>query len=145
RQPRPCAGRPPPRETRNHTPAPSPNRPWQPFRCRPRPPSPPPRQLTFRTRPGMTTRALILSARGQARLPHGRDAGCCDRALDEAAAEHARLAFGRVVEHASLARRHAVLALEQIDLHAVRSPAQPGRLWRPRRAHLDGPLAPAGA
>src|SRR5437763_4284175 len=105
----------------------------------------PPRQLTFRTRPGTTTRVLILSARGHARLPHGRDAGRGDRALDEAAAEHARLAFGRVVEHASLPRRHAVLALEQIDLNPVRSPAQPGRLWRARRAHLHEHLVPAGA
>src|SRR6266513_3706004 len=94
--------------------------------------------------PGMTMTVLILSSRGHARLPHEWDAGCCDRALDEAAAEHARLAFGRIVEHAGLARRHAVLAVEEVDLHAVRSPAQPGRLRLPRRAHLDEHLVPAG-
>src|SRR5512144_3115282 len=68
-----------------------------------------------------------------------------DRALDEAAAEHARLALGGIVEHARLARRHAVLAGDEIDLDALPRPAQPGRLRGPCGADLDEDLLPAGA
>src|SRR5262249_25537747 len=67
------------------------------------------------------------------------------RALDEAAAEHARLAVGRVVERAGLPGRHAVLAGDEIDLDAAGAAAQPGRLRRPGGAHLDEDLVPAGA
>jgi len=38
------------------------------------------------------------------------------RAVDEAAAEHPRLALGRVVEDAGLSRRYALLAVDEIDL-----------------------------
>src|SRR5262245_65025886 len=68
-----------------------------------------------------------------------------DRALDEAAAEHARLAFGRIVEHAGLARRYSVFAGDEVDLDPLAAPAQPGRLRRPRGADLDEDLVPAGA
>src|SRR5262249_48416218 len=67
------------------------------------------------------------------------------RALDEAAAEHARLAVGRVVERAGLPGRHAVLAGDEIDLDAAGASAQPSRLRRPGGAHLDEDLVPAGA
>src|SRR5216683_4662087 len=67
------------------------------------------------------------------------------RALDEAAAEHPRLTVGRVVEHAGLPGRDAVLAGDEIDLDAAGAAAQPGRLRRPGRAHLDEDLVPAGA
>src|SRR5579871_7023085 len=63
-------------------------------------------------------------------------------ALDEAAAEHARLAVARVVEHAGLAGRDTLLAIDQLDLDAARGGAEPSRLRRPRRAHLDEYLAP---
>src|SRR5215831_10149804 len=86
-----------------------------------------------------------LRAGCHARLPHERNVRRRDRALDEAAAEHARLPFGGVVEHAGLARRHAVLAVEEVDFDARPSPAQPCRLRRPRGAHLDEHLVPARA
>ena len=66
------------------------------------------------------------------------------RALDEAAAEHARLPVGRIVEHAGLSRRDAVLAVDQFDHDAAAAAHQPGRLRRAGRAHLDEDLAPAG-
>src|SRR3954468_5407 len=75
----------------------------------------------------------------------GRCSGCGDCALDEATAEHARLAVGRIVEHAGLAWGHSVLARNEIDLDALACPAQPRRLRRPRRADLDEHLLPAGA
>src|SRR5262249_39613433 len=84
----------------------------------------------------------MARARRHAHVPRGRTVCRRDRALDEAAAEHARLPFGGVVEHAGLARRHAVLAVEEIDLDACPSPAQPRRLRRPGRAHLDEHLVP---
>src|SRR5262245_61431902 len=68
-----------------------------------------------------------------------------DRALDEAAAEHARLALGRIVEYAGLARRYSVLAGDKIDLDPPAAPAQPGRLRRPRGTDLHEDLVPAGA
>src|SRR5215471_20820754 len=76
-------------------------------------------------------------ARRHARLTHGRNARRRDRALDKPAAEHACLSLARVIKHAGLARRHAVLAVEKINLHAAGSAAQPGRLRRPGGAHLD--------
>ena len=96
------------------------------------------RPAPFATQPTMRSRAARSAARRQ------RLRGC-DRALDEAAAEHARLAVGRIVEHAGLAGRHAFLAVDQLDLDAAGAAAQPRRLRRARRAHLDEDLAPAGA
>src|SRR6516164_333349 len=86
-----------------------------------------------------------LRAGCHACVPHERNVRRRDRALDEAATEHARLSFGGVVEHAGLTRRHAVFAVKEIDLDARPSPAQPRRLRRPRGAHLDEHLVPAGA
>src|ERR1041384_873515 len=67
------------------------------------------------------------------------------RLLDDPAAQHARLAVGRLVEHAGLARRHAILAGDEIDLDAVRTTAEPGGTRRPGRAHSHEHLVPAGA
>src|SRR5882757_4782212 len=67
------------------------------------------------------------------------------RALNEAAAQHARLTLWRIIEHAGLARGDAVLAGDEIDLDAVSAPAQPSGLWRPGRSHLDENLVPARA
>jgi hypothetical protein len=65
-----------------------------------------------------------------------------DRAGDDAAAEHARLALRRIIESAGLAGRHAVLACDQLNLDiAVNGSAQPRRLRRARRAHLHIDLA----
>src|SRR6266852_127113 len=58
-----------------------------------------------------------------------------DRALDEAAAEHARLPRWRVVEHAGLPRGHALLARDQFDLVMAVAATQPGWLRRAGRAH----------
>src|SRR5712691_10659707 len=68
-----------------------------------------------------------------------------ERAVDEAPAKNARLAIGRIIEHASLAGRYAFLARNEIDLDPAGAAALPGRLRRPRRAHLDEHLVPAGA
>src|SRR5262249_18581577 len=87
----------------------------------------------------------MTCAGGRARLWHERKARCRDRALNEAAAEHPRLSFGGIVEHAGLARRHAVLAVEKINLHAMCSPAEPSRLRQPGGAHLDEYLMPTDA
>src|SRR6267154_5331645 len=57
------------------------------------------------------------------------------RALDESAAEHARLSRRRVVEHAGLARRNALFAGNEFDFVSTVHGAQPGRLRRARRAH----------
>src|SRR5579883_1487625 len=62
-------------------------------------------------------------------------------ALDEAAAEHARLAVARIVEHAGLAGRDAFFAVDQLDLDPVAGHAEPSRLRRASRAHLDEDLA----
>src|SRR5262249_57746559 len=67
------------------------------------------------------------------------------RALDDAAAQHARLPLRRIVEHTGLPRRHAVLAGDEIDLDPARTAAEPGGVRRPGRAHLDVDLVPAGA
>src|SRR5579863_10367890 len=56
---------------------------------------------------------------------------------DDAAAQHPSLAFGGVIEDASLAWRHAILARDQFDLDgAMGAEAQPRRPRRPRRANL---------
>ena len=60
---------------------------------------------------------------GDMRAAAGRDARAVGHARpalrDEAAAEHARLALARVVEHAGLPGRNAVLAVDQLDLVAA--------------------------
>src|SRR5258707_7265030 len=71
-----------------------------------------------------------------------RDRRVAGHALDEAAAEHAGLPVGRVIEYAGLARRDALLAGDELDLE-VRPAAEPGALRRPGRAHLDEDLAAA--
>ena len=57
------------------------------------------------------------------------------RALDESAAEHAGLACRRIVEHASLAGRHALFAGDEFDFVTVIGRAQPCRLRRAGRSH----------
>src|SRR5882757_1324227 len=57
------------------------------------------------------------------------------RALDESAAEHARLPRWRIVEYASLAGRHALLACDQFDFITAFRRAQPRRLRRAGRTH----------
>src|SRR5665811_429374 len=60
----------------------------------------------------------------------------CHRALDEAAAEYARLALAGVIEYAGLAGRNAILAVHQFDLIAAIRGREPARLRRPGRAYL---------
>ena len=114
---RPCGRARTPRRTRSHRPAPSAHRPLRPC-CLSISSAIAPlayrRRRSYRT----LTRQARATSRG-ARARHRRG----DRAADEAAAEHARLALGRVVEHAGLAGRHAVLAVDQFDLDAARLPA----------------------
>src|SRR5450755_4352942 len=57
------------------------------------------------------------------------------RTLDESAAEHARLARGRIVEYAGLAGRNAFFAGDEFDFITVVGRAQPSRLRRPCRSH----------
>src|ERR1700744_6247010 len=59
------------------------------------------------------------------------------RALDESAAEHARLPRGRIIEHAGLAGGYALFAGDQFDLITAISGAQPRRLRRAGRSHPD--------
>src|SRR6516162_11246339 len=75
-------------------------------------------------------------ARGQRRCGYG--------AADKAAAENARLPLGRVIENAGLAGRHALLALNEVDLNAGCAAAEPCGLRRPGRAHLHEHFVPAG-
>ena len=80
----------------------------------------------------------ILPARRDGRNRFSaRHLGGRDRALDEAAAEHARLALAGVIEHAGLAGRHAMFAIDKFHFVAGGAVAQPGRLRRPGRTHLD--------
>src|SRR5262245_53580150 len=62
--------------------------------------------------------------------------------MNDAAAEQACLAVGRVVEHAGLPRRYAVLAGNEIDLDALRATAEPSRPRRTGRAHAHEHLVP---
>src|SRR5215831_19245881 len=75
--------------------------------------------------------------------PCGDHFGGRRHTLDEAAAEHPRLAPAGVVEHARLAGRDALFAVDQLDLDGTVRGTEPGRLRRPRRAHLDEHVAPA--
>ena len=60
------------------------------------------------------------------------------RAGDDATAKDARLAIGRVVEHAGLSGRHAVFAANQLDFEiSLDVPMQPGGLRCAGRADLD--------
>src|SRR3974390_2707911 len=85
-----------------------------------------------------------LSARCVSGYPRRqpRDCGGLDRAFDETTAEHARLPFAGVVEYAGLSWRHSLLAVDEFDLITRFAVAQPGRLWRSRRPHLDEHFAP---
>src|SRR5262245_43497100 len=65
------------------------------------------------------------------------------RLLDDSAAQHARLPVGRIVKHAGLPRRYAVLPGDQINLDALRATAEPGRPRRSGRAHPHEHLVPA--
>src|SRR5665811_542871 len=64
------------------------------------------------------------------------------RALDEAAAEYARLALAGIIKDAGLAGRNAVLAVHQFDLVAAVGGHEPAGLRRPRRTYLHEHLAP---
>src|SRR5579872_564439 len=82
-------------------------------------------------------RGLTLSGRskrgfGGAHRP--RRARCTS---NDATTKHARLAFGCLVEHASLSRGNAVFAADQLDLKTVGAALQPSGLGRARRADLD--------
>src|SRR5262245_483951 len=66
------------------------------------------------------------------------------RLMDDSAAEHTGLPVGRIVEHAGLPRRNAVLAGDEIDLDALRATAEPGGPRRAGRAHPHEHLVPAG-
>src|SRR3954463_14557170 len=73
----------------------------------------------------------------QQRLRFGRRTGGAmrNRARDKAAAEHARLPRWRIIEHAGLAGRNALLAANQFDLVAATYRAQPCRLRRAGGTH----------
>src|ERR1043166_3062501 len=77
---------------------------------------------------------LILAAHLGERT-RGWIRACCHRALNKTAAEHARLARGRVVEHAGLPGRDALLARDELNRVMAVAAAQPGRLRRAGRAH----------
>src|SRR2546423_12616879 len=57
------------------------------------------------------------------------------RALNESAAEHARLPGGCIVEHTGLTWRYALFARDKFDLIPAIAGAQPSRLRRAGRAH----------
>src|ERR1700733_1335474 len=57
------------------------------------------------------------------------------RALDESAAEHARLARGCIVEHAGLAGGYALFAGDEFDFISAINRAEPRRLRRAGRSH----------
>src|ERR1700753_3921634 len=84
-------------------------------------------------------RPVILSAqRFDERLRSCPAFGCrtpCRGAPDKAAAEHTRLPRGRIVEHAGLARRYALLARHQFDFIVAVDRTKPCRLRRTGRSH----------
>src|SRR5450631_1832134 len=86
-----------------------------------------------------------LIARGGHRhrfIGSARAVGRRHRALDEAAAEHARLANAGVVKDAGLAGRNAILAVHEINLVTAVRGREPAGLRRPGRTHLHEYLAP---
>src|SRR5271166_638338 len=70
-----------------------------------------------------------LGDAGRARQRHG--------AGDDPAAEHARLALGRLVKDAGLSGGNAVFAGDQLDFKTIGTAVEPGGLWRARRTNLD--------
>src|SRR6202048_4385941 len=56
-------------------------------------------------------------------LPRGQ-ARSRNRAMDEAAAKHARLTLGGIVKDAGPSRRYAFLAVHEVDLDPARAPAE---------------------
>ena len=102
-----------PRRTRDRRSAPSAHRRAHARLCRCPPPC---AKLSLRS--AGAPRALAVAA-----LAVGRR----DRALDETAAQHTRLALARVVEHAGLAGRNAVLAVDQFDFVAASTVPQASR------------------
>src|SRR5262245_57818339 len=62
--------------------------------------------------------------------------------MNDAAAEHACLPVGRVVEHAGLSRRYTILPGDEIDLDSLRTTAEPGPPRRSGRAHAHEHLVP---
>ena len=66
------------------------------------------------------------------------------RGTDKAATQHSRLAICRVVKHAGLTRRDALLAAGKFDLETVRAAGERRRPRRAGRAHLDEDVERAG-
>ena len=62
--------------------------------------------------------------------------------MNKSAAEHPRLPRGRIVKHAGLAGRYALLARDEFDFIAAISRAQPRRLRRAGRSHANENLQP---
>jgi hypothetical protein len=67
--------------------------------------------------------------------------GRSDRTLDETATQHTRLSPARIVKYTALARRYAVLAIDQLNFAAVGAVPQPSRLRGAGRPHLYEDLA----
>src|SRR5215470_16557324 len=86
----------------------------------------------------------LSAACARGRLIGRRGLGQGRRLMNDAATEHARLPFRRIVEHAGLSRRNTVLSGDQVDLDALCGAAQPGWPRRARRAHPYEHLVPAG-
>src|SRR6516162_10392333 len=78
-----------------------------------------------------------LSGGGERRLSGVSGARQRHRAVDDPAAEHARLALGRLVEDAGLSGGNAGFTADQFDFKTIGTAVQPGSLWRARRADLD--------
>src|SRR6478736_288664 len=91
--------------------------------------------------PAIPSAPIFLAAhhlgerRGNWPRPCPRRRNPCGRALDESAAEHARLSRRRIVEHAGLAGRDALFAGNEFDLITAVDRAQPGWLRGARRTH----------
>src|ERR1700704_1881055 len=75
------------------------------------------------------------------RIPRRRRLARRRRALDDTAAEHARLAGLGIIEHAGLTRRYPILTGDQLNLDAADAMSQPSRLRGSGRANLDEYLA----
>src|SRR5262245_57684059 len=116
-----------PRQTRDHTPAPIARRRAQRSFYRYQPP-----------RRELTAHRGDFGARGTG----GTNIPRCNRALDESAAQHARLPLTRVIKDAGLAWRYTMLAIDQFHLATMCAMAQPGCLRRSRRPDLHEDLAP---